>query len=163
MQSNASVPESRTSQSLEVRRTINFAGLFAPSFSLFPRLKPFYSPLSFDISSFPDIQESHIVLTTFSSPHHSTALQAPQEEQKMRPTSILAGASRIPLTGKRGNKDFYKGQSPPAFFFFSLYCFNLATVLIWVVNYRYWSVKSSRSWSPNGCSRCSRRSWKIQI
>ncbi|OXG46381.1 hypothetical protein J010_05512 [Cryptococcus neoformans] len=27
----------------------------------------------------------------------------------MRPTSILAGASRIPLTGKRGNKDFYKG------------------------------------------------------
>lgn len=105
---------------VQARASINFAGLFAPSFFLFPRLKPFYSPLSFDISSFPDIQESHIVLTTFSSPHHSTALKAPQEEQKMRPTSILAGASRIPLTGKRGNKDFYKGQSPPAFFFFSL-------------------------------------------
>ncbi|WVF72502.1 hypothetical protein IAT40_007318 [Kwoniella sp. CBS 6097] len=27
----------------------------------------------------------------------------------MRPTSILAGASRLPLTPKRGNKDFYKG------------------------------------------------------
>ncbi|WWC61456.1 mitochondrial 54S ribosomal protein mL41 [Kwoniella dejecticola CBS 10117] len=27
----------------------------------------------------------------------------------MRPTSIIAGASRLPLTPKRGNKDFYKG------------------------------------------------------
>ncbi|TYJ56924.1 hypothetical protein B9479_002369 [Cryptococcus floricola] len=27
----------------------------------------------------------------------------------MRPTSLLQGASRLPLTGKRGNKDFYKG------------------------------------------------------
>ncbi|OCF31491.1 hypothetical protein I317_01420 [Kwoniella heveanensis CBS 569] len=27
----------------------------------------------------------------------------------MRPTSILAGASRLPLTSKRANKDFYKG------------------------------------------------------
>lgn len=27
----------------------------------------------------------------------------------MRPTSSLRGASRLPLTPKRGNKDFYKG------------------------------------------------------
>ncbi|WVQ75969.1 hypothetical protein IAR50_005605 [Cryptococcus sp. DSM 104548] len=27
----------------------------------------------------------------------------------MRPTSIVQGASRLALTGKRGNKDFYKG------------------------------------------------------
>jgi large subunit ribosomal protein L41 len=27
----------------------------------------------------------------------------------MRPTSLLRGASRLPLTPKRGNKDFYKG------------------------------------------------------
>ncbi|WVW83479.1 hypothetical protein I302_105500 [Kwoniella bestiolae CBS 10118] len=27
----------------------------------------------------------------------------------MRPTSVIAGASRLPLTPKRGNKDFYKG------------------------------------------------------
>jgi len=27
----------------------------------------------------------------------------------MRPTSSLLGASRLPLTPKRGNKDYYKG------------------------------------------------------
>jgi large subunit ribosomal protein L41 len=27
----------------------------------------------------------------------------------MRPTSLLSGASRLTLTPKRGNKDFYKG------------------------------------------------------
>jgi len=30
-------------------------------------------------------------------------------EQIMRPTSSLLGASRLPLTTKRANKDFYKG------------------------------------------------------
>lgn len=48
----------------------------------------------------------------------------------MRPTSILAGASRIPLTGKRGNKDFYKGQSPPLSSSSLFLPYNLATVLI---------------------------------
>lgn len=29
----------------------------------------------------------------------------------MRPSTSLLGASRLPLTTKRGNKDFYKGAS----------------------------------------------------
>ena len=32
-------------------------------------------------------------------------------QQIMRPTSSLLGASRLPLTTKRANKDFYKGTS----------------------------------------------------
>jgi hypothetical protein len=31
----------------------------------------------------------------------------------MRPTSSLLGASRLPLTTKRANKDFYKGTRLP--------------------------------------------------
>jgi hypothetical protein len=32
----------------------------------------------------------------------------------MRPTQAILGASRLPLTPKRGNKDFYKGKSTVA-------------------------------------------------
>lgn len=162
---NASVLESRTRPRVgNCWLAIYPRAFFVSSFSLFDAPKhSVHSPLSFDISSFSRHSRTSYHTSDFSfasSPHNP---QSTLREQKMRPTSILAGASRIPLTGKRGNKDFYKGQPSLPFVFFSLHSYAVMIILTGVINYRYWPIKGSRSWSPNGCSWCARRSWEIQV